>query len=67
MSSKKLGTLLRSVAPATAQATEPPEPPPRLIRPPVESWPLTLVLLLVGQNIMKSWLINSCFIKYMNS
>ena len=37
MTSKKLGTLLRSVPPATAQAAEPPEPP--ATRPPEESWP----------------------------
>jgi hypothetical protein len=38
MTSKKLGTLLRSVPPATAQAPEPPEPP-ATARPPEESWP----------------------------
>ena len=38
MTSKKLGTLLRSVPPATAQTAEPPEPP-ATARPPEESWP----------------------------
>ena len=38
MTSKKLGTLLRSVPPATVQAAEPPDAR-ATARPPVESWP----------------------------